>query len=39
MRNRIILHIDMDYFFAQIEERENPHFKGKPVMVGADLYL
>ena len=34
--NRIILHIDMDYFFAQIEERENPQFKGKPVVVGAD---
>jgi DNA polymerase IV (DinB-like DNA polymerase) len=26
----------MDYFFAQIEERENPQFKGKPVVVGAD---
>jgi len=26
----------MDYFFAQIEERENPRFKGKPVVVGAD---
>jgi len=33
---RIILHCDMDYFFAQIEERENPQFKGKPVVVGAD---
>jgi len=33
---RIILHIDMDYFFAQAEERENPWFKGKPVVVGAD---
>jgi len=33
---RIILHIDMDYFFAQIEERENPQFKGNPVIVGAD---
>ena len=30
---RIILHFDMDYFFAQIEERENPQFKGKPVVV------
>ena len=34
--NRIILHIDMDAFFAQIEERENPQFKGKLVVVGAD---
>ncbi|OIP75549.1 MAG: hypothetical protein AUK06_01560 [Parcubacteria group bacterium CG2_30_36_18] len=33
---RIILHLDMDYFFAQIEERENPQFKGKLVVVGAD---
>ncbi len=32
----IVLHIDMDYFFAQIEERENPQFKGKPIIVGAD---
>ncbi len=37
MKNkRIILHIDMDYFFAQIEERENPRFKGRPVVVGAN---
>lgn len=33
---KIILHIDMDYFFAQIEERENPQFRGKPIVVGAD---
>jgi DNA polymerase IV (archaeal DinB-like DNA polymerase) len=26
----------MDAFFAMIEERENPHFQGKPVVVGAD---
>jgi DNA polymerase IV (archaeal DinB-like DNA polymerase) len=26
----------MDYFFAQVEERENPQFKGKAVVVGAD---
>jgi len=28
--------LDMDYFFAQVEERESPQFKGKPVVVGAE---
>ncbi len=31
--NRIIIHIDMDYFFAQCEERERPELKGKPVVI------
>ncbi len=31
--NRIILHVDMDYFFAQCEEREHPELKGKPVVI------
>ena len=26
----------MDYFFAQLEERESPQFRGKPVVVGAE---
>lgn len=30
------MHIDMDAFFAQIEERENPQFRERPVVVGAD---
>lgn len=30
---RIILHVDMDYFFAQCEERERPQIKGKPVVI------
>ncbi|MEM4248600.1 MAG: DNA polymerase IV [Candidatus Nanoarchaeia archaeon] len=33
---RIILHIDLDYFYAQVEEVLNPELKGKPVVVGAD---
>jgi len=31
--NRIILHVDMDYFFAQCEERQHPELKGKPVVI------
>lgn len=30
---KIILHVDMDYFFAQCEEREHPELKGKPVVI------
>lgn len=32
----MILHIDMDAFFASIEEAKNPHFRGRPIVVGAD---
>lgn len=31
--NRVIIHVDMDYFFAAIEERENPELQGKAVVV------
>ena len=31
--SRVIGHIDLDYFYAQVEEVENPSLKGRPVMV------
>ena len=34
--NRIILHCDLDCFFAAVEIRDNPQYKGKPVIIGAD---
>ena len=33
---KIIAHIDMDAFFAAIEQRDNSSWRGKPVVVGAD---
>jgi DNA polymerase IV (DinB-like DNA polymerase) len=36
MPPRIIAHLDMDAFFAAVEERERPELKGLPIVVGAD---
>ena len=33
---RIIAHLDMDAFFAAIEERDKPRLRGLPIVVGAD---
>jgi len=33
---RIIAHLDMDAFFASLEEADSPIFKGKPIAVGSD---
>jgi len=32
---RWIAHVDLDAFFASCEQRDNPAYRGKPVMIGA----
>jgi len=35
--SRKIIHIDMDAFFAQVEQRDHPGYKNKPLIVGGPL--
>ena len=34
MNQRKIIHVDMDAFYASVEQRDRPEYRGRPIAVG-----
>jgi DNA polymerase-4 len=35
MNEHLVMHIDLNAFFASIEQRDHPEYQGRPLVVGA----